>query len=59
MGYTEVLDSVGESILQWADPETKYRGYTEVCEKIPTGRNQCFGIFPFSSFFLATERDGS
>ena len=25
------LDSVGESILQWADPEIKFRGYTEVC----------------------------
>lgn len=28
--YTKVLDSVGESILAWADPENKFRGFTEV-----------------------------
>jgi len=27
--YIEALDNVGESILQWADPEHKFRGYTE------------------------------
>jgi hypothetical protein len=28
--YTETLQNVGESILQWSDPETKFRGHTEV-----------------------------
>jgi hypothetical protein len=28
--YLETLDSVGESILVWADPENKFRGHTEV-----------------------------
>mmetsp|Transcript_20542 Transcript_20542/g.29697 ORF Transcript_20542/g.29697 Transcript_20542/m.29697 type:complete len:275 (+) Transcript_20542:79-903(+) len=27
--YIATLDSVGEAILQWSDPENKYRGYTE------------------------------
>ena len=29
-GYTETLESVGDSILQWVDPEYKFQGYTEV-----------------------------
>jgi len=28
--YAETLESVGESILDWADPEKQFRGYTEV-----------------------------
>lgn len=28
--YIETLDSYGESILTWADPEGKFRGATEV-----------------------------
>ena len=28
--YMKVLDSAGESILSWADPERNFRGYTEV-----------------------------
>jgi len=28
--YTKKLDSIGESILTWADPESDFRGYTEV-----------------------------
>lgn len=28
--YTKTLDSIGESILTWADPERDFRGYTEV-----------------------------
>jgi hypothetical protein len=28
--YLATLDSIGESILVWADPENKFRGYTEV-----------------------------
>jgi hypothetical protein len=28
--YLKTLDSVGESILVWADPENKFRGHTEV-----------------------------
>lgn len=28
--YVETLDKVGEAILQWADSENKFRGYTEV-----------------------------
>ena len=28
--YVATLDKVGEAILAWADPENKYRGYTEV-----------------------------
>ena len=31
MGINAALDSVGESILQWADPENQFRGYTQVC----------------------------
>jgi len=27
--YVATLDKVGEAILAWADPENKYRGYTE------------------------------
>jgi len=30
MAYIEKLDSIGESILQWADPDNQFRGYTEV-----------------------------
>lgn len=26
----QAMDAVGEAILEWADPENKYRGYTEV-----------------------------
>jgi hypothetical protein len=28
--YTEKLTSIGDSILNWADPENEFRGYTEV-----------------------------
>lgn len=28
--YTETLTSLGESIIQWSDPEGKFGGYTEV-----------------------------
>ena len=28
--YIESLDSIGESILIWADPDKQFRGYTEV-----------------------------
>ena len=28
-GLTETLDSYGESILSWADPDTKFRGFTD------------------------------
>ena len=28
--YVETLNSWGETILVWADPENKFRGYTEV-----------------------------
>lgn len=28
--YTENLNKVGEAILDWADPQHLYRGYTEV-----------------------------
>lgn len=28
--YMKKLDSVGESILLWADPERNFRGHTEV-----------------------------
>jgi len=28
--YIDIVDKVGESILDWADPENKFRGYTEV-----------------------------
>ena len=28
--YTEQLNKVGEAILDWADPQHLYRGYTEV-----------------------------
>lgn len=28
--YNAKLDAVGESILNWADPESEFRGYTEV-----------------------------
>uniref|UniRef100_A0A7R9ZHM8 Elongation of fatty acids protein n=1 Tax=Pseudictyota dubia TaxID=2749911 RepID=A0A7R9ZHM8_9STRA len=27
--YVETMDSIGESILSWADPEGKFRGHTE------------------------------
>jgi hypothetical protein len=30
MGYIETLDSIGESILTWADPDAAFRGFTEV-----------------------------
>lgn len=30
MGYVEILDGWGETILAWADPDDKFRGYTEV-----------------------------
>lgn len=28
--YVDTLNSWGETILVWADPENKFRGYTEV-----------------------------
>jgi hypothetical protein len=28
--YMQKLDQIGESILQWADPDNQFRGYTEV-----------------------------
>ena len=28
--YVATLNNAGESILQWADPENKFRGFTEV-----------------------------
>jgi hypothetical protein len=30
--YTDTLNSVGESILTWADPENQFRGHTNVRE---------------------------
>ena len=30
MALYEKVDALGEAILQWADPENQYRGYTEV-----------------------------
>lgn len=29
MGYTETMESVGEAILTWADPNNAFRGHTE------------------------------
>ena len=34
--YMETLDSVGESILSWADPEDKFVGYTQVSALLST-----------------------
>jgi hypothetical protein len=31
--YIATLDGVGESILKWADPDTQFRGYTDVREE--------------------------
>jgi len=28
-GYTAIMDSIGESIIAWSDPDNRYRGYTE------------------------------
>ena len=28
--YYEKIDALGETLLNWADPENQYRGYTEV-----------------------------
>lgn len=28
--YTQTIGDIGESILQWSDPENKFRGHTEV-----------------------------
>jgi hypothetical protein len=28
--YVSTMDAVGESILSWADPDSKFRGYTDV-----------------------------
>ena len=38
--YMETLDSVGEAILSWADPEDKFVGYTRVRDhlKLPLCR---------------------
>ena len=30
MGYEETLNSIGESIIKWADPTNEYTGYTDV-----------------------------
>jgi hypothetical protein len=32
--YIQYLDQLGESILQWADPEHQFRGHTNVCINI-------------------------
>jgi hypothetical protein len=34
--YTATLESVGESILNWADPENQFRGHTNVREAVET-----------------------
>jgi len=37
--YMETVDSIGQSILTWADPENNFRGHTEVgwrAGKMPT-----------------------
>ena len=28
--YTEKLNSIGDSLIKWADPEGQFTGYTEV-----------------------------
>lgn len=28
--YVETLNSAGESIVSWADPDTKFTGFTDV-----------------------------
>lgn len=28
--YYSTLDSIGDSIVEWTDPESKFRGYTDV-----------------------------
>lgn len=33
--YMKTLDGLGESILNWADPERDFRGYTEVRRSHP------------------------
>jgi hypothetical protein len=30
--YIKTLNKVGESIIAWADPETKFTGHTDVSE---------------------------
>jgi len=30
--YKETMQQVGEAILNWSDPENKFRGFTEVSE---------------------------
>jgi len=29
MGLSDTLEPIGDSILEWADPESQFRGYTE------------------------------
>jgi len=36
--YLNTMDSIGESILNWADPDNQFRGYTEVCRIAPRRR---------------------
>jgi hypothetical protein len=30
--FYEAVNPIGEAILNWADPEEKFRGYTEVIQ---------------------------
>jgi hypothetical protein len=47
--YTQQLESIGESILTWADPEKQFRGYTEgwPLTDFPTAFNIALGYVLF------------
>jgi len=34
MGYVSALNSIGESIVSWADPDGAFGGYTEVSRRL-------------------------
>ena len=38
--YYEKIDALGETLLNWADPENQYRGYTEVSLRLAHRRRR-------------------
>jgi hypothetical protein len=46
--YKERIDQIGEAILQWADPQRQFRGYTEV----RVGKSWEISTLDMLSFFM-------
>jgi hypothetical protein len=64
--YISTLNSIGDAVIEWTDPENQFRGHTEVRKHGNTFK-KCMGRFIITvqlagsynvSLLLSFERDG-